>query len=78
MTPYANWVRTGDNGSTNTTCWHLLVGRSANRYCAAQVWSNGVWHTWDKNGCGGENASEPTVERAKTEATASAIAQGFI
>jgi len=24
-----------------------------------------VWHTWDANGTGGENASEPTVGLAK-------------
>lgn len=36
----------------------------------ATVWPNGVWHTWDANGIGGENASEPTVELAKREALA--------
>lgn len=35
---------------------------------AASVWSNGTWHTWDRNGTGGENASEPTVELAKRAA----------
>lgn len=44
----------------------------------ATVYSNGVWCTWDKNGVGGENSREQTVGRAKIEAAASAIAQGFI
>jgi hypothetical protein len=54
--------------------WNLLVqGRSA-----ATVWDNGTWHTWDRQHTGGENSQETTVERAKIEAAASAIAQGFI
>ena len=44
----------------------------------ATVFSNGVWHTWDENGSGGENSKEETVERAKVEAIASAFHQGFI
>ena len=44
----------------------------------ATVWDNGVWHTWDREGSGGENSVEPTVAQAKVEAAASAIAQGFI
>jgi hypothetical protein len=34
----------------------------------ATVWKNGIWHTWDANGTGGENSSAPTVEAAKREA----------
>lgn len=34
----------------------------------ATVWPNGVWHTWDANGIGGENDTESTVEDAKSEA----------
>jgi hypothetical protein len=30
----------------------LRDGRGRNR---ANVWSNGVWHTWDTDGVGGEN-----------------------
>ena len=44
---------------------------------AAQVWTNGTWHTWDLCGVGGENASEPDVEAAMREALASVVAQGF-
>ena len=55
--------------------WELQRGDSTS---AATVWENGVWHTWDKDGVGGENASEKTVENAKIEATLSAINQGFL
>lgn len=34
----------------------------------ATVWPNGVWHTWDANGIGGENAQEASVDDAKREA----------
>lgn len=44
----------------------------------ATVYDNGVWHTWDHEGVGGENDMEDTVAKAKVEAAASAIAQGFI
>ena len=44
----------------------------------ATVWFNGVWHTWDKDGTGGENGKERTMEEAIVEATHSAYKQGFI
>lgn len=56
--------------------WNLMV--QGRRYGAATVWTNGVWHTWDRSGVGGENSSESTVEKAKIEAAASAIQQGFV
>ena len=43
----------------------------------ATVWANGHWHTWDRDGAGGENSVEQTVTRAKIEAAGSAILQGF-
>lgn len=55
--------------------WKLMV---AGRGHAASVWLNGTWHTWNPHGVGGENSSEETVAKAKIEAAASAIAQGFI
>jgi hypothetical protein len=61
--------------------WHLMVRdslRSKKWRRAATVWANGVWHTWDRKGSGGENWREDTVKQAKIEAAASAIAQGFI
>ena len=56
--------------------WRLYVGRRK-RYTAT-VWSNGAWHTWDRDGNGGENSQEQSVYRAKIEAAGSAIRQGFI
>jgi hypothetical protein len=44
----------------------------------ATVFSNGVWHTWDHNGTGGENSSCETVEEAKMQAQDSASKQGFL
>lgn len=43
----------------------------------ATVWDNGVWHTWDGEGNGGENSSEPTVIEAMAEAMKAAHRQGF-
>lgn len=61
--------------------WKLMYGKKKKR-CVATVWQNmdkkGTWHTWDVNGVGGENWIEDTVAKAKVEAAASAIAQGFI
>jgi hypothetical protein len=34
----------------------------------ATVWPNGIWHTWDANGVGGENSQEETVESAQSAA----------
>jgi hypothetical protein len=42
---------------------------------AATVWENGVWHTWDQDGIGGENSSQDTVSNAQMEALLSAINQ---
>lgn len=65
------WIHTGDLEGG----WELTV---RGRRVVATVWDNGVWHTWDRDGIGGENSKEETVERAKIEAAASAINQGFI
>ena len=55
---------------------------------AATVWRNqhgeATWHTWDQQGGGGENdveheaTSDESCKRARIEAAASAIDQGFI
>ncbi len=68
MKPLVYWKRVNE-------VWRLQVGE---RRYVATVWDNGTWHTWNRNNCGGENAQEKTVELAKIEAAASAIAQGFI
>ncbi len=44
---------------------------------AATVWSNGVWHTWDREGTGGENSEERSVPEAKRQAFAAVAVQGF-
>ena len=62
----------------NVSNWMLMVRDGRKTYMAAKVWSNGTWHTFDRNGVGGENWSEPTVKQARVEAAALAIAQGFI
>lgn len=67
------WIQRADKGE-----WRLTVMQDGDMRLVATVWTNGVWHTWDRDGIGGENDSEETVERAKIEAAASAIAQGFI
>jgi hypothetical protein len=41
------------------------------------VWSNGVWHTWDERGVGGENACAINVTVAKEEATMAVLRQGW-
>ena len=58
--------------------WELTVGRGKHPRVVATVWMNGTWHTWDRNGVGGENNKEKTIKRASVEAAASAIEQGFI
>lgn len=59
-----------------TERWELV--RASDGTSAATVWTNGVWHTWDTSGTGGENSSSPTVEAARREAALSAARQGFI
>lgn len=68
MSQLVEWVRWPGE-------WRLYVKKKRH---VATVWDNGVWHTWDREGSGGENSVEPTVAQAKVEAAASAIAQGFI
>ncbi len=63
------WETAGDD-------WELRVrGRGLS---AATVYETGTWHTWDRDGNGGENSSEKTIALAKKEATYSALRQGFI
>jgi len=44
----------------------------------ASVYNNCIWHTWDKDGVGGENSIGSSIEEAKHEAIKSAIKQGFL
>ena len=62
--------------------WELVVIESYRGRVAANVWENAsgraTWHTWDRDGQGGENSVEESVEQAKIEAAASVIQQEFI
>jgi len=49
MTKPWKWVPSEDSHGKG---WILRDGRGRNR---ANVWGNGVWHTWDTDGVGGEN-----------------------
>jgi hypothetical protein len=71
-----NWERQEAIGG-DPPCWNLMVNDGSGR-AAATVWDNGTWHTWDQSQVGGENSREESVEKAKIEAAASAIDQGFI
>jgi len=76
---HLEWVLHRDVLTCANKEWRLIVcihGKVPR--VAATVWGDGTWHTWDKNGVGGENSKEDTVEKAKIEASASAMAQGFI
>jgi len=77
---YAAWVPSKESDAVAGLPreWRLIVGPPDNKRCAATVWRNGVWHTWDREGAGGENSAEDTVNRAKAEAGYSAISQGFV
>lgn len=76
--PMLRWIVLSTDPITNKPReYRLCFGRRKPR-CVATVWENGTWHTWDKNGVGGENSVEIDVRRAKIEASASAIEQGFV
>ena len=57
--------------------WELLDGRDRNR---ATIWwasTEYTWHTWNERGTGGENCGAPTLSRAKDEAVAAIVRQGW-
>lgn len=72
MKPFVFWKDLGGNN------WNLYAGRGKKPRLLANVWANGTWHTWDHNGVGGENDTEENVKKAKVEAAASVIEQGFV
>lgn len=57
------WVEGSKEGSLEAV---FIDGSGRTEF--ATVWPNGVWHTWDANGTGGENSEEPTVELAQAAA----------
>lgn len=69
-----HWSDVSPHGARNGE-WNLL---RLNGKSAATVWPNGVWHTWDEDGVGGENSSAGNVFIALRAAEDSAIEQGFI
>lgn len=57
--------------------WVLVDGRDR---CRANVWANGVWHTWDERGTGGENDScegRHKVRDAMDQVMAAVVRQGW-
>lgn len=66
-----SWVRDGRGG------WLLLDGR---RLLRANVWDNGTWHTYDKDGIGGENdvcVGPHKVQDARDQVMAAVVRQGW-
>ena len=71
---FCEWVKRPNN------IWLLYPKGSSidlNSYCAI-VYSNGVWHTFDRDGIGGWNDEAKTVLDAKKDALYAAVEQGFI
>ena len=57
--------------------WVLRDGRGRNR---ANVWANGVWHSWDTDGIGGENGvcdGPNRINDARDQAMAAVVRQGW-
>lgn len=54
--------------------WRLMSPSGA---VAATVWDNGTWHSWDRNGVGGENDVEENVAEAKRQAFAAVAIAGY-
>lgn len=76
MSPLVRWVEMSIESDKPWRRWELMVGRR--KQSAATVWGNGVWHTWNRDGIGGENSSEASVKEAKVQAAGAAIMQGFV
>lgn len=62
---FASWMVQWSPRHDGSFDAYVIDGNGVVRTDLATVWPNGVWHTWDANGTGGENSSEPTVELAK-------------
>lgn len=74
MTKPWKWVPTEDSHGKG---WILRDGRGRNR---ANVWGNGVWHTWDTDGVGGENGGcegRHAVQDAMDQTMAAVARQGW-
>ncbi len=57
-----HWVKTQDAFPGIYETWQLMVRKGKRQRNVATVWDNGggtaTWHTWDRNGVGGENDVE--------------------
>jgi hypothetical protein len=86
--PIVRWIVSEVHNEVPTQ-WQLMVslpGRETTP--AATVWllcnGDAAWHTWDREGIGGENSvvrngwSSGNVIAAKEQATLAAVQQGFI
>lgn len=68
------WERAKDTLTVKGDGWILRDARGRNR---ANVWSNGVWHTYNEEGTGGENDVCTSVRDALDQAIAAVIRQGW-
>lgn len=91
--PFVRWVVAVNDAAGIPIEWRLIVGKLMRRRkqrCVATIWVNiseksATWHTWNADGEGGQNDVEAdavdyrrAVRRAKANAGAAAIEQGFI
>lgn len=82
MEPLCNWRLVDQGGPGIPRTWKLFVGRGKSPRSVATVWEHRpsycVWHTWDRDGVGGENDTSESLEQAQALASLCAIRQGFI
>jgi hypothetical protein len=60
--------------------WHSFEMRMIHEETGAtraSVWLNGVWHTWDEDGTGGENSSSDSIHQSLRDAEAAVVRQGW-
>lgn len=67
------WRWRKENEDSTAACT-LMDGQGRNR---VTVWDNGVWHSWDEDGVGGENGSCENVQDAMDQAVAAVVHQGW-
>lgn len=69
------WMRAGDSYGRG---WVLQDGRGRTR---ANVWGNGIWHTWDEEGIGGENGvceGPRKIQDAMDQVMAAVVRQDWV
>jgi hypothetical protein len=71
------WVETPSNGYGRREV-ALFDGHGRERCTIWEQRHGGwVWHTWDERGTGGENSEHANLNRAKDEAVAAIVRQGW-